>query len=415
MSTRVFVTGLGVVSPLGLDAASTWNNLVGGVSGIVYITAFDTQGFETRIAGEVKGFDPTEYLDKKQARHMDRFAQFAAVASQEALWQAELKLEELDPNRVAVIVGSGVGGIITMSQQWEVLKERGPTRVSPFLLPMMLADMAPGQLSMILGAKGPNFCPVSSCSSGADAIGHGWHMIRRGDADVVIAGGAEAPICPIAVAGFNACQALSRHNVSPKEASRPFDAQRDGFVIGEGAGILVLESLESVRRRNVPALAELVGYAATSDAYHVTQPAPDAEGEVRAMRLALEAAGLKPGDIGYINAHGTSTPLNDKFETMAIKAVFGEEAYHIPVSSTKSMMGHMLGAGGAVEAAISIMALNRWVIPPTINLEHPDPECDLDYVPNRARRCEIRTAMSNSFGFGGHNSSLVFQAPEDHA
>ena len=415
MNPRVFVTGLGIVSPVGLDAASTWSNLVQGVSGIDYIAAFDAEPFETHIAAEVKGFEPTDFLEKKQARHLDRFAQFAIVATQEAMWQAELKIESLDPTRVAVIVGSGIGGLLTLSEQYQVLSERGPKRVSPFLIPMMLADMGPGQISMITGAKGPNFGTVSSCSSGADAIGEAWEMIRRGDVDVAIAGGAEAPICPIAVAGFNACQALSRRNSDPKAASRPFDAQRDGFVMGEGSAILVLESEASQRRRDASPLAELVGYGATSDAHHITQPSPGGEGAARAMGLALKKADLRPADIDYINAHGTSTPLNDRFESMALKATFEKDAYRVPISSTKSMTGHLLGAGGALEAAIGIMALNRSMIPPTINLEHPDPDCDLDYVPNEARQRELHTVMSNSFGFGGHNSSLIFRRVEDAA
>ena len=413
MSDRVFVTGLGMVTPLGLDTASTWSSLIQGVSGIDYISAFDPEGLETRFAAEVRGFDPADYIDKKKARHLDRFAQFAMVATQEALWQSEMDIEKADPTRVAVIVGSGIGGITTLSEQFQVLQERGATRVSPFLIPMMLGDMASGQVSMAFGAKGPNFCTVSSCSSGAEAIGEAWHMIRRGDVDVAIAGGAEAPICPIAIAGFNSCQALSRRNDDPKHASRPFDVDRDGFVMGEGSAILVLESLESVRRRDAHVLAELVGYGATSDAYHVTQPAPEGEGGARAMRLALKAAGLTPQDIGYINAHGTSTPLNDKFETMALKSVFEEDAYKIPISSTKSMTGHLLGAGAALEAAISVIALQKGVLPPTINMEHQDPECDLDYVANTSRQHQLHTVMSNAFGFGGHNSALIFHAVSD--
>ncbi len=413
MTNRVFVTGLGMVTPLGLDTASTWNSLIQGVSGVDRISAFDAEGFETRFAAEVKGFNPTDYIDKKKVRHLDRFAQFAMVAVQEALWQAELDMAKMDPTRAAAIVGSGIGGITTLSEQFGVLKERGATRVSPFLIPMMLADMASGQVSMAFGIKGPNFCTVSSCSSGAEAIGTAWNMVRRGEVDVAVAGGAEAPICPIAVAGFNSCQALSRRNDDPKHASRPFDADRDGFVMGEGAGILVLESLESVRRRDANVLAELVGYGASSDAFHVTQPAPEGEGAARAMRLALKAAGLSPQDISYVNAHGTSTPLNDKFETMALKAVFGEYAHRIPISSTKSMTGHLLGAGAAVEAAISVVALQKGMAPPTINLEHPDPECDLDYTPSVARQVQLRAVMSNSFGFGGHNSSLIFRAVSD--
>ena len=410
MSGRVFVTGLGMLSPLGLDVASTWQALTNGVSGVNYITAFEHDGFETSFAAEVKGFEPTDYLGKKESRRMDRFAQFAVVAAVEALAQAELKPEAVDPYRVAAIVGSGIGGIITLSQQYDVLKEKGPRRVTPFLIPMMLADMAPAQVSMATGAMGPNFCAVSSCSSGADAIGQGWEMIRRDEVDVVIAGGSEAPICPIAIAGFNSLRALSRHNEDPRKASRPFDAERDGFVMGEGATILILESHESMERRGVSPVAELLGYAATSDAYHVTEPSPDSDSAAMAMKLAIRQAGIKPEEIDYINAHGTSTPLNDKQETQAIKSALGEEAYRVPISSTKSMTGHLLGAGGALEAAACTLAIRDGVIPPTINLEHPDPECDLDYTPCKVRPHPIRVAMSNSFGFGGHNSVLIFSS-----
>ena len=412
MKSRVFVTGMGMISPLGLDVESSWEALIGGVSGVDYISAFELDGFETRFAAEVKGFDPTDHLEKKEARRMDRFAQFAVVAAGEALAQAELKLEDMDPYRVSAIVGSGIGGIITLSQQYDVLKEKGPRRVTPFLIPMMLGDMASAQVSMITGAMGPNFCPVSSCSSGADAIGHAWDMIRRDEADVVIAGGSEAPICPIGVAGFNSLRALSRYNEEPKKASRPFDAERDGFVIGEGSAILVLESHESMERRGVRPLAELLGYAATSDAYHVTEPWPDGHSAAKAMKLAMKRAGIKPEEVEYINAHGTSTPLNDKQETLAIKSALGEEAHRVSISSTKSMTGHLLGAGGALEAAASVLAIRHEVIPPTINLEHPDPDCDLDYTPCTARPHSVRIALSNSFGFGGHNSVLVFMAPE---
>ena len=412
MNSRVFVTGLGVVSPLGLDAPSTWENLIKGVSGVDYITAFELDGFETRFAAEVNGFDPTNYLEKKEARRMDRFAQFAAVAACEALTQAGLKPQAMDPYRTAVIVGSGIGGIITLSQQYDVLKEKGPRRVTPFLIPMMLADMGAAQVSMVTGAMGPNFCAVSSCSSGADAVGNAWEMIRREDADVVIAGGSEAPLCPIALAGFNSLHALSRNNDEPQKASRPFDARRDGFVMGEGAAILILESHESVETRGVKPLAELVGYAATSDAHHITEPGPEGLSAAKAMKLALRKAGLKAEEIDYINAHGTSTPLNDRQETQAIKVALGEEAYRVPISSTKSMTGHLLGAGGALEAAASVLAIRDGIIPPTINLEQPDPDCDLDYTPNEARPGRIRTAMSNSFGFGGHNSVLIFSSVE---
>ena len=412
MNSRVFVTGLGMICPLGLDVPSSWENLVRGVSGVDYITAFDLDGFETRFAAEVRGFDPANYLEKKEARRMDRFAQFAAVAAGEALAQAGINPQTMDPYRTAVIVGSGIGGIITLSQQYDVLKEKGPRRVTPFLIPMMLADMGAAQVSMVTGAMGPNFCAVSSCSSGADAIGNAWEMIRREDADVVIAGGSEAPLCPIAVAGFNSLHALSKNNDEPQKASRPFDSRRDGFVMGEGAAILILESYESVESRGVKPLAELVGYAATSDAYHITEPGPEGLSAAKAMKLALKKAGLKPEEIDYINAHGTSTPLNDLQETQAIKVAMGEEAHRVPISSTKSMTGHLLGAGGALEAAASVLAIRDGIIPPTINLEQPDPDCDLDYTPNEARPGRIRTAMSNSFGFGGHNSVLIFSAVE---
>ncbi len=412
MNSRVFVTGLGMICPLGLDVPSSWENLVKGVSGVDYITAFDLDGFETRFAAEVRGFDPANYLEKKEARRMDRFAQFAAVAAGEALAQAGINPQTMDPYRTAVIVGSGIGGIITLSQQYDVLKEKGPRRVTPFLIPMMLADMGAAQVSMVTGAMGPNFCAVSSCSSGADAIGNAWEMIRREDADVVIAGGSEAPLCPIAVAGFNSLHALSKNNDEPQKASRPFDSRRDGFVMGEGAAILILESHESVESRGVKPLAELVGYAATSDAYHITEPGPEGLSAAKAMKLALKKAGLKPEEIDYINAHGTSTPLNDLQETQAIKVAMGEEAHRVPISSTKSMTGHLLGAGGALEAAASVLAIRDGIIPPTINLEQPDPDCDLDYTPNEARPGRIRTAMSNSFGFGGHNSVLIFSAVE---
>ena len=408
--SRVFITGLGTVSPLGLDVASTWESLIGGVSGRDHIAAFDLDGFETRFAAEVKGFEATNYLEKKEARRMDRFAQFAAVAAGAALTQAELKPEEVNSFRVAAIVGSGIGGIITLSQQHDVLREKGPRRVTPFLIPMMLGDMASAQVSMVTGSMGPNFCVVSSCSSGADAIGQAWEMIRRDEVDIAIAGGSEAPICPIAIAGFNSLRALSKHNEDPRKASRPFDAERDGFVMGEGAAILVLESHESMEKRDVKPLGELVGYAATSDAYHLTEPSPNGHSAAKAMKLAIKRSGMRPEEIDYINAHGTSTPLNDRQETQAIKTALGEEAYRVPISSTKSMTGHLLGAGGALEAMACVLAIQHGTIPPTINLEHPDPDCDLDYTPAKARQQPIKVAMSNSFGFGGHNSVLIFSS-----
>ena len=413
MTNRVFVTGVGMISPVGLDTASTWSSLVNGVSGVDYISSFDPEGLDTRFAAEVKGFVPTDFLDKKRARNMDRFSQFAVVAAQEAVWQSEVDFERTDPTRVAAIVGSGIGGILTLSEQYQVLQERGARRVSPFLIPKMLTDMAPGQVSMSLGIKGLNFSPVSSCSSGAEAIGLAWNLIRSGESDIVLAGGAEAPICPIVIAGFNSCHALSHRNDDPKRASRPFDSQRDGFVMGEGSAILVLESLESVRRRDAQVVAELVGYGATSDAYHVTQPTPDGEGAARAILLALKSAGIAPDEIDYINAHGTSTLMNDSVETLAMKTVFGKHAHRVCISSTKSMTGHLLGAGAALEAAISVVALGKGQVPPTINLDTPDPECDLDYTPNVARQVNLETVMSNALGFGGHNSSLIFRAAPD--
>ena len=412
---RVLITGIGIVSPLGLNVSSTWEQLVEGKSGIDYITAFDATGFDTQIAGEVKGFNPEEHLERKEARRMDRFAQLAAVAAQEACRQAQLDPRSGDPYRVGVIIGSGIGGIITLSQQQEVLSQRGPRRVSPFLIPMMLADMASAQVSMVTGAMGANYCLVSSCSSGADALGQGWEMVRRGQEDIVLAGGSEAPVSPIAVAGFNSMRALSRFNESPQEASRPFDVQRDGFVMSEGAAVLVLESASSAQRRGVLPLAELRGYGATSDAHHLTEPGPTGQSAARAMLLALESSGLDPSQVDYVNAHGTSTPLNDRQETRAIKLALGEEAYRIPISSTKSMTGHLLGAGGALEAAICVQALQNGALPATINLQDQDPECDLDYTPNKARRQQVWVAMSNSFGFGGHNSVLVFTHPDSVA
>jgi len=411
---KVYVTGIGMVTPVGLDSASSWDALIKGESGINTITAFDHDGFETTIAGEATGFDATAYVDRKQARRLDRFAQFAVAATHQALEQAALDLRDgsVDATRVGSVIGSGIGGIITMSEQWSVLAEKGPTRVNPFLVPMMLADMAPGQVSILFGAKGPNYCTVTACSSGADSIGIASQMIRRGEIDIALAGGTEAPICPIAVAGFNACLALSKRNDNPQAASRPFEAGRDGFVMGEGAGVLVLESEESVVRRGVTPIAELAGYGASSDAFHVTQPAPGGEGASRAIAKAFAESGLSPSDIGYINAHGTATPMNDRLETEAIKTSFGDEAYKVKISSTKSMTGHLLGAAGGVEAAITALAVSKGIMPPTINLDTPDPDCDLDYLPFKAQSRELRAAMTNNLGFGGHNASLIFRRVE---
>ena len=405
------ITGMGIISPLGLDVATTWDGIINGRSGVDFITAFDSEGFDTHFAGEVKGFDPENYLGRKNARRMDRFAQFAAVAAQQACRQAGLERGSVDPYRVGVIIGSAVGGIGTLSQQQEILIDRGPKRVSPFLIPMMLGDMASAQVSMVTGSMGANYCAVSSCSSGADALGQGWAMIRRGQEDIVLAGGSEAPLVPVAVAGFNALRALSRFNEDPAKASRPFDINRDGFVMGEGAAVLVLESEESATRRGATPLAEIKGYAATSDAYHLTEPMASGKSAAQAMTKALEEAGVDPSEVDYINAHGTSTPLNDRHETMAIKVALGEDAYRIPLSSTKSMTGHLLGSGGALEACFCVLAMENSIIPPTINLKDPDPDCDLDYTPNQARSKELNVTLSNSFGFGGHNSVLVFGKP----
>ena len=409
MTDRVVVTGIGLVTPLGSDRETTWKNLINGKSGIDYIGAFDAEGFESRIAGEVRDFDASNILGRRQAKRMDRFAQFACVASLEALEHANIAMEDMDAERVAVILGSGVGGIITISEQMDVLNDRGPRRVNPFLIPMMLGDMGSGQVSMTIGAKGPNYSVVSACATGTDSIGEAAEMIRRGVVDVAIAGGSEAAICPIGVAGFNACKALSTRNDDPQGASRPFDAERDGFVLGEGAGVIVIESLEHAEKRGANVLCELAGYGATSDAHHVTQPHPEGEGAAAAMTLAIEQAGIELEEVAYINAHGTSTPLNDKFETIAVKKSFGDHAHNLLMSSTKSMTGHLLGAAGGIEAAFSIMSISESVVPPTINLENPDPDCDLDYVPNLAKRGRVPAAMSNSLGFGGHNASVLFK------
>ena len=406
---RIVVTGIGVVSPIGLTADATWESLMAGRSGVGRISAFDSEGFETTIAAEIPDFDPTNYMDRKEARRADRFSQFALAAARQALGQADLLREEPLGERVSSLIASGVGGIITLSEQYDVLREKGPKRISPFLVPMMLIDMAGGNVSITFGARGPSFATVSACASGADAIGSGMDLIRKGVIDVAICGGSEAPICPIAVAGFNSAGALSRNNEVPEAASRPFDAQRDGFIIGEGGAVLVIERLEHALERGATPIVEISGYGVTSDASHITQPAPFGEGGARAMRQAIAGAGLKPEDVDYINAHGTSTPINDKAETDAVKSVFGEDAHKVAISSSKSMTGHLLGAAGAIEAAICALAIERGCIPPTINLNNPDPECDLDYTPHNARMTKVDVAMTNSLGFGGHNTSLLFQ------
>ena len=413
MSSRVVVTGMGVINPLGVTVSEMWEGLVSGNSGVDYITQFDTTQFRTKFAAGVKNFDPTNYIERKEARRMGRFTQFAVAATLQAVEQANLKIDSTNDGDIGVLYGTGIGGLITMYDQIKVLCERGPDRVSPFTTPMMICDAASGQISIMFGAKGPNFCSISACSSGADAVGEASEIIKRGDARVMIAGGSEAVINPFAFAAFNSAQAISTRNEEPQEASRPFDVERDGFVIGEGAASLILEELSFARERGAPILAEIISYGATSDAYHITRPAENGEGAARAMARALSKANLKPSEIDYINAHGTSTPLNDKSETAAIKSTFGADAYRLPISSTKSMMGHLLGAAGAVEATVCILAIQHSVIPPTINLTDPDPECDLDYVPNVARKAKVKTAMSNSFGFGGHNSVLIFREYAD--
>ena len=408
-NNRVVVTGIGVINPMGLDVPSLWDATVAGKSGVDHITSFDTTGFATKIAAEVKGFDPTDYIDRKEVRRTDRFAQFAVAASFQAVENARLNIDGTNAEDIGVIMGAGFGGLGALVTQQQILTEKGPDRVSPFLIPMMIADAAAGQVSITLRAKGPNFCTTSACASGSDAIGEAYETIKRGDALAMLAGGTEAQVIPLTIAAFNAARAISVRNDEPQLASRPFDAQRDGFVVGEGAAVLVLESLTFAARRGAPILAEMVGYGASADAFHVTQPAEHGEGGARAMKMALRKARLQPEEVDYINAHGTSTPLNDVNETEAIKTVFGEHAYRMPVSSTKSMMGHLLGAAGSTEAAICVLAIQNGIVPPTTNLTFPDPDCDLDYVPNVARKAKVDVALSNSFGFVGHNSTLVFR------
>jgi 3-oxoacyl-[acyl-carrier-protein] synthase II len=406
-TNRVVITGMGTVNPLGLDVASTWEGLINGRSGIDYVTLFDASSHKTKIGGEVKGFEPADYINRKDIRRMDRFAQLSVAASRQAVEQSGLDVSSPEHEDTGIIVGSGVGGLTTLFKQMKVLLDEGPNRVSPFLIPMMIADMAAAQVSIALGLKGPNFCTTSACSSGSDAIGAAFQLIKLGNTSAMLAGGSEAALNPVGMAAFNALKALSTRNDEPQKASRPFDAERDGFIISEGAAILVLENLKDALRRGANILAELVSYGASADAFHITQPISTGEGAAKAMQAALNHAGLKPTDIDYINAHGTSTQLNDKMETRAIKTVFGEHASRIPVSSTKSMLGHMIGGAGAIEAVICALATKHDIVPPTINLSNPDPDCDLDYVPHKARRMPVTTALSNSFGFGGHNSVLI--------
>jgi 3-oxoacyl-[acyl-carrier-protein] synthase II len=408
----VVVTGIGVVSPLGSNLCSSWQSLLAGTSGVSAITRFDATGFETTFAAEVKGFDPVERLGRKDARRTDRYTQFAVAAAVEAVENASLTIDQTNADRVGVLIGSGLGGAETFDSGVETVLHDGPRRLSPFFMPMMLANMASGIVAIVTGAQGPNFAPVSACATSGHAIGEAAEIIRRGGADVMLAGGSEAPIARVVVAGFNAMDALSTRNDDPPRASRPFDAERDGFVLAEGGAVLVLESESHARRRGARLLARLAGYGQSNDANHIVQPAPNGAQLARAMTLALANAGLEPAQIGYINAHGTSTQLNEKFETQAIKTAFGPAAYNVAISSTKSMTGHLLGAAGALEAAFSVMAMNEGVLPPTINQSTPDPDCDLDYIPNVARRTTIEHAMTNSMGFGGHNVSIILSQPE---
>jgi 3-oxoacyl-[acyl-carrier-protein] synthase II len=406
---RIVVTGMGAVSPLGNDVASSWGAAIEGRSGIGPVTRFDASQFETRIGGEIKDFNPEEYIPAKEIRRMDRFIHYAIAVCKQAAAQANLQINEENANEIGVLIGSGIGGIETLTESVLTIFNRGPNKVSPFAIPMLLTDLAAGQVSILMGMKGPNFAVVSACSSSANAIGEAAEIIKRGRARAMFAGGAEATVCHVGLATFGAMRALSTRNDEPQKASRPFDKLRDGFVLAEGAAALLLEDLDYAKARGANILGELVGYGSTADATHVTAPAEGGEGAARAMTLALEGAGLRPEDIDYINAHGTGTPLNEKYETMAIKRAFGDHAYKVMVSSTKSMTGHMLGAAGALEAIFCLKAIERGMVPPTINQEVPDPDCDLDNVPNVARKAEVRNVMSNSMGFGGHNAVLIFR------
>ena len=411
---RVVVTGFGAITPVGNDVATTWRSLLEGVSGAAPITKFDPANFPVKFAAEVKGFDPLQFMDRKEAKRADIYTQYAVAAALQAMQHAGLADgASYDPDRLGVILGSGIGGLKSFEEQHDVYRERGPSKISPFFIPMFIADIAAGIVSMRFNAKGPNYATVSACATSAHAIGDAFRAIQYGDADAMITGGSEATVTPMAMAGFANMKALSERNDSPATASRPFDATRDGFVMGEGAGVIILEELEHARRRGATIHAEIVGYGATGDAYHLTAPAPEGEGAQRAMKRAMADAGLSPADVQYINAHGTSTPANDMNETKAIKAVFGDRAMKVNVSSTKSSTGHMLGAAGAVEFIVSSMAVKEGVIPPTINYQNADPECDLNYTPNSAQRREVTAALSNSFGFGGHNVTLAVRRFEE--
>lgn len=408
LKRRVVVTGLGTVSPVGNDVETSWNNILAGKSGIGPLTRLDPDNYSAKVAAEVKDFEIENIIERKDARKMDRFTHYALASAMMAVKDANLDINESNADRIGVWIGSGIGGMETLENQFQIFQKRGYRRVSPFFVPMMIPDMATGQVSIYLGAKGVNSCTVTACATGTNSIGDAFKAIQRGDADAMIAGGTEAPITQMSVAGFCANTALST-NPDPDTASRPFDLNRDGFVIGEGAGVIVLEELEHATSRGAKIYAEIVGYGSTGDAYHITAPAPGGEGGVRAMKIALEDGGLAPEDIDYINAHGTSTPYNDKYETIAVKEVFGDHAYKLAISSTKSMTGHLLGAAGGVEAIFSVLAIKDGILPPTINYETPDPECDLDYVTNEARKKEINAVISNSLGFGGHNATIAFK------
>ncbi|KGG81145.1 3-oxoacyl-ACP synthase [Caloranaerobacter azorensis H53214] len=409
MKRRVVITGIGVVSPIGIGMEEFWNAIKEGKNGVDYITRFDTEGYSTKIAAEVKGFKPEDYMDKKEAKRMDRFTQFAVAASRLAVEDSQLNLDLINKNRFGVVIGSGVGGLSTLEEQHEKLLKKGPKRISPFFIPMMISNMAAGQIAILLGAKGPNETVVSACASSTNAIGDSFKIVQRGDADIIVTGGAEAAITPLALAGFSSMKALSTNNDNPKIASRPFDKNRDGFVMGEGSAILILEELNHALNRGAKIYGEIVGYGMTCDAYHITAPAENGEGAARAMKSALDDAGIEPNMIDYINAHGTSTPYNDKFETAAIKEVFKDYAYKLKVSSTKSMTGHLLGAAGGLEGAVCALTVYHDFIPPTINYNTKDEECDLDYVPNKGIEQKVIYAMSNSLGFGGHNASIIIK------
>ena len=408
MKKRVVVTGMGAVTPIGNNVETFWNNVKNGVCGIDFIKAFDTENFKAKLAAEVKDFNPEDVIEKREAKRMDRFCQFAVAAAVEAVKDSDLNLETIDKERFGVVVGSGIGGIGTVEKQQETLLEKGPNKVHPLFIPMIISNMAAGNVAIRFGARGVCTTIVTACATGTNCIGEAYRMIQHGTADIILAGGTEASITPLSIAGFISLTALSK-STDPKRASIPFDKERGGFIMGEGAGILVLESLEHALARNAKIYGEIVGYSATCDAYHITSPAPGGEGAARAMRYVIEEAGIKPEDISYINAHGTGTDANDKLETEAIKSVFGENAKNVPISSTKSMTGHLLGAAGAVEAVVAIKSINDNFVPPTIGYEVPDEECDLDYVPNKGRECEVNYAMSNSLGFGGHNGVILFK------